>query len=124
MSTLKTDIQRAADGLAGELEELSRKIHDHPELGYQEVQACGWLCAFLEAKGFHVERGVGGVPTAFRATVKGSGDGPTVAIMCEYDALPDDRPRVRAQHHRDVGRGRGRGAGSRAVRSCPPAGSR
>ncbi len=26
--------------------------------------------------------------TAFRATVKGAGDGPTIAIMCEYDALP------------------------------------
>ena len=59
MSTVKTDIQHAADGLAGELETLSRKIHDHPELGYQEVQACGWLSEFLESKGFHVERGVG-----------------------------------------------------------------
>ena len=88
MSTVKTDIQHAADGLAGELETLSRKIHDHPELGYQEVQACGWHSEFLESKGFHVERGVGGVPTAFRATVKGAGAGPTVAIMCEYDALP------------------------------------
>ena len=45
MSTMKTDIQHALDGLAGELEALSRKIHDHPELGYQEVQASGWLCA-------------------------------------------------------------------------------
>jgi amidohydrolase len=88
VSAVKTDIQRAVDGLAGELEALSRKIHDHPELGYEEVQACGWLCAFLETKGFGVERGVGGVPTAFRATVTGTGDGPTVAILCEYDALP------------------------------------
>jgi amidohydrolase len=88
VNTLKTDITRAVDGLADELEALSRKIHDHPELGYQEVQACAWLCAFLEAKGFHVERGVGGVPTAFRATVNGGGGGPTVAVMCEYDALP------------------------------------
>ena len=88
MSSIKTDIQHALDGLAGELEGLSRSIHDHPELGYHEVQAAGWLCAFLEAKGLEVERGVGGVPTAFRATVKGAGNGPTVAIMCEYDALP------------------------------------
>jgi amidohydrolase len=35
-----------------------------------------------------VERGVGGVPTAFRATVPGRGPGPTIAILAEYDALP------------------------------------
>ena len=88
MNTVKHDIQHAVDGLAGELEALSRRIHDHPELGYNEVQASGWLTQFLETKGFEVERGIAGVPTAFRATVNGGGNGPTVAIMCEYDALP------------------------------------
>jgi metal-dependent amidase/aminoacylase/carboxypeptidase family protein len=88
VGTVKADIQRAVDGLAGELEELSRKIHDHPELGYEEIQASGWLSAFLESKGLRVERGVAGVPTAFRATVTGAGEGPTVAVLCEYDALP------------------------------------
>lgn len=89
MTGPKAEIQRAVDGLADELEALSRKIHDQPELGYQEHQACAWLCGFLESKGFRVERGVGEVPTAFRATVDGAGPGPTVAILCEYDALPD-----------------------------------
>jgi amidohydrolase len=43
----------------------------------------------LEKYGFEVERGVGGVETAFRATLNGSGgDGPTVAFLAEYDALP------------------------------------
>ena len=121
MSTLKTDIQRAADGLARELEELSRKIHDHPELGYQEVQACGWLSAFLEAKGFQVERGVGGVPTAFRATVNGAGDGPDGRDHVRVRRAAQHRARVRAQHHRDVRRRGGRGAGRRAV--AAPGGS-
>ena len=120
MSTLKTDIQRAVDGLAGELEALSLKIHDHPELCYQEVQACGWLCAFLEGKGFHVERGVGGVPTAFRATVNGGGDGPTVAIMCEYDALPAIGHAC--GHNIIATSGAGAGAALAAVRSRLPAG--
>jgi len=120
VSTVKTDIQRAADGLAGELETLSRKIHDHPELGYQEVQACGWLSEFLESKGFHVERGVGGVPTAFRATVKGAGDGPTVAIMCEYDALPSIGHAC--GHNIIATSGAGAGAALAAVRAKPPAG--
>jgi amidohydrolase len=87
MSTVKDAIGQAVDQLAGELETLSRTIHDHPELGYQETRATGWLAEFLGRHGFDVERGVGGVETAFRATLQ-TGDGPTIAILCEYDALP------------------------------------
>ncbi len=36
-----------------------------------------------------MERGVGGLPTAFTATIPGAGPGPTIAIMAEYDALPN-----------------------------------
>jgi amidohydrolase len=43
----------------------------------------------LERHGFAVERGVGGLATAFRATaIGGAGVGPTLAILAEYDALP------------------------------------
>ena len=87
MSAVKDAIVQAVDSLGNELETLSRQIHDHPELGYQETQACAWLSEFLAAKGLKVETGVGGVETAFRATIEG-GDGPTIAILCEYDALP------------------------------------
>jgi amidohydrolase len=120
VSSIKTEIQRALDGLADELEVLSRQIHDHPELGYQEVQACGWLCGFLESKGFHVERGVAGVPTAFRATVHGRGQGPTVAIMCEYDALPGIGHAC--GHNVIATAGAGAGAALAAVRDQLPAG--
>jgi amidohydrolase len=87
MMAVKDSIAKAVDALGDDLERLSRQIHDNPELGYQEVKAAGWLCEFLAGQGFKVERGVGGVPTAFRATIE-TGDGPTIAIMCEYDALP------------------------------------
>ncbi|MCI0548592.1 MAG: M20 family metallopeptidase [Candidatus Rokubacteria bacterium] len=87
MSTAKEAITQTVDRLGDELEALSRKIHDHPELAYQEERACGWLCEFLGSKGFKVEKGVGGVDTAFRATIE-TGAGPTIAILCEYDALP------------------------------------
>ena len=120
MSTPKSDIARAADGVAGELEDLSRKIHDNPELGYQEVKACGWLSGFLEGKGFHVERGVGGVPTAFRATLAGAGGGPTIAIMCEYDALPTIGHAC--GHNIIATAGAGAGAALAAVRSRLPTG--
>jgi amidohydrolase len=87
MSTVKDTIVHAVDRLADELDALSRKIHDHPELAYQEEKACAWLTEFLAGKGFKVEKGVAGVDTAFRATLE-TGAGPTVAILCEYDALP------------------------------------
>ena len=87
MSTVKDAISQAVDRLADELETLSKKIHDNPELAYQEVKACAWLSEFLGRQGFKVEQGVGGVETAFRATIE-TGEGPTVAILCEYDALP------------------------------------
>ncbi|MBI1734746.1 MAG: M20 family metallopeptidase [Candidatus Rokubacteria bacterium] len=87
MSAITNDIERAVDRLGDELEQLSRRIHDHPELGYQEAKAAGWLSDFLAGKGFKVERGVASVDTAFVAQLE-TGDGPTIAIMCEYDALP------------------------------------
>jgi amidohydrolase len=87
MSAVKDQIAAAVDRLGDELESLSHRIHDHPELGYQEVKASGWLTEFLAGEGFAVERGVAGVDTAFRAVIE-RGEGPTIAILCEYDALP------------------------------------
>jgi amidohydrolase len=87
MSDVKDLLAAAVDRLADDLEALSHRIHANPELCYQEVKAAGWLADFLAAHGFAVERGIVGVPTAFRATLE-TGDGPTIAILCEYDALP------------------------------------
>ncbi len=81
------DVRAAAEKLAPELEALARRIQAHPEVGFAEIQAAAWLADFLERHGFAVERGVGGVATAFRASL-GAGRGPTVAVLAEYDALP------------------------------------
>jgi amidohydrolase len=69
-----------------ELVALSHRIHANPELGFEEEQACAWLCELLEGAGLQVERGVGGLPTAFAAR---AGSGPLHVVVCaEYDALP------------------------------------
>lgn len=68
------------------LVELSRRMHEHPELRFEEHRAAAWLSDYLAAVGFDVERGAYGLPTAFAARV-GQGR-PRVAILCEYDALP------------------------------------
>jgi amidohydrolase len=85
---VKLKVAEAVDRLADELERLSHRIHATPELCFKEEQAQAWLTEFLEKHGARVERGVGGLPTAFRATIPGRAPGPTIAIMAEYDALP------------------------------------
>ncbi len=78
-------IDQHRDGLI----EVSLRIHRTPEIGFQERQASTWLATFLEGAGFRVERAYRGIETAYRGDATGKGPGPTVAILSEYDALPD-----------------------------------
>ncbi len=82
-----TRISATLDGLSPLLREISANIHAHPELRFEEHKAASWLTAAVENEGISVERGIGSLPTAFRAKV-GSG-GPHIAILAEYDALPE-----------------------------------
>ncbi len=76
------------DEFSQELSALARRIHAHPELCFEEHRAAGWLAECLERElGATIERGVGGLPTAFRARVGTAG--PKIAILAEYDALPE-----------------------------------
>jgi len=120
MSTVKDLIGQAVDRLADDLESISHKIHGHPELAYQEVKAAGWLADFLGGQGFKVERGVAGVETAFRATIE-TGAGPTIAILCEYDALPTIGHAC--GHNVIATSGAGAGAALAAVRDKLPGGT-
>jgi amidohydrolase len=83
---LKLKVKDSVDSQRGQLIQLSLNIHDNPELGLKEQKASAWLTSYLEDNGFHVERGVAGLPTAFRATY-GQGS-PRIALLAEYDALP------------------------------------
>jgi aminobenzoyl-glutamate utilization protein B len=66
---------------------LSDKVWDYAELGLVEEKSMRLLADELEKHGFRVERGVAGMPTAFIATWS-NGEGPTIGLMGEYDALP------------------------------------
>jgi len=68
---------------------LSLVLHGDPEVAFQEHRASERVASFLRKRGFEIERPYGGLETAFRATAAGRGDGPTIAILAEYDALPD-----------------------------------
>jgi amidohydrolase len=87
MDALKRRVADAVERLGDELTALSLDIHAHPELAFEETRAADRVGRFLTEQGFKVEAGVGGIPTAFRASLE-TGPGPTLAILCEYDALP------------------------------------
>jgi amidohydrolase len=68
---------------------ISTTLHANPEIAFQEFKSSAFLCDELERVGFQVTRGVGGLETAFRAEAYGKREGATVAILAEYDALPE-----------------------------------
>ncbi|TPG88586.1 M20 family peptidase [Brevibacillus laterosporus] len=68
---------------------ISHAIHEHPEIGNEEVYAQGLLTSLLEEAGFQVEKGVAGHATAFLARKQvGEKTVPTIGYLAEYDALP------------------------------------
>lgn len=87
MAIDRDQLARDCRDLAPLLAEIADRIHAHPELRFEEHRASAWLAEEAERSGARVERGIGALPTAFRATV-GRG-APSVAILAEYDALPE-----------------------------------
>ena len=86
-SRWKEEVSNVIDTNKEGLKELSVSIWSNPELNFEEYNAHELLTAFLEKKGFSVERSYTGIKTAFRATF-GSGR-PNVCVISEYDALPE-----------------------------------
>ncbi|MGE7768316.1 M20 family metallopeptidase [Peribacillus sp. NPDC096540] len=64
---------------------VSDRIWEYAETRFEEFQSSELLCKTLEEEGFSIERGVGGLETAFIGSY-GSGS-PVIAILGEYDAL-------------------------------------
>ena len=85
---LEKAIDDVVDGERAALTKLSNDIHQNPELRFEEHKAASWIAELLRARGFEVEQGVAGMETALRAK-RGNPKGPRVAILGEYDALPE-----------------------------------
>lgn len=67
---------------------LSHDIHAHPETAHSEHRAVAGIAKFLHGEGYNAQVGAYGLSTAVRASAGGDGDGPRVAVLAEYDALP------------------------------------
>lgn len=82
-------ISEAVEARRPELEALALAIHADPETAFQETRTVARLITPLEKAGFSIERPLGGLKTAFRATRRFGTGGPRVALIAEYDALPE-----------------------------------
>ena len=106
----RTRLLRQMDDTAAHYGELSRRIWEFAEVGYKETRSSALLRDELKANGFRIEQNVGGIPTAFVATW-GSGAAPVIALLGEFDALPELSQDTVAERKPRVHGGAGHGCG-------------
>src|SRR6202163_3108755 len=82
---LKAAIETSVEADYPKLDALYKDIHAHPEVAFQEVKTAAKLAAEMRALGFEVTEKVG--KTGLVAIYK-NGDGPTIMVRTELDALP------------------------------------
>jgi amidohydrolase len=85
VAKLKTTIEASVENEYPKLDALYKDIHAHPEIAFQEVKTAAKLAAEMRATGFEVTEQVG--KTGLVAIYK-NGDGPTIMVRTELDALP------------------------------------
>lgn len=80
------ELLASIDARSEQSADTARKLWEWAEVGYQEERSSGLLQQQLRAQGFTIDAGVAGIPTAFVAEY--GKDGPVIAILAEFDALP------------------------------------
>jgi amidohydrolase len=82
---LKASIEKSVEADYPKLDALYKDIHAHPEIAFQEVKTAERLAAEMRALGFEVTEKVGktGLVAIYR-----NGEGPTIMVRTELDALP------------------------------------
>ena len=87
----KSVIPQTVEELFPLIEQVNRFLFDHAELGNEEFESSRFLAQRMEDLGFQVQLPYAGIETAMRADFR-NGEGPTVAFLAEYDALPGYGP--------------------------------
>jgi amidohydrolase len=83
---MSIDWMQHAQAMRDELIAHRRDFHRHPELAFAEVRTAGIVAEALHRLGLEVATGVG--KTGVIGVLDGVGDGPTVLVRCDMDALP------------------------------------
>ncbi len=82
----RDEVLSMIDADRADLVRLSDDIWEFAEVGLQEYRSARAQEEYLRQRGFEIETGVAGMPTAFVAS-RGSGD-PVIGFLGEFDALP------------------------------------
>lgn len=82
----KQQLVEEVDKRAEVLLDVSHQIHARPELCFEEHFAHDLLAEVIAGEGLEVTRHAYGLDTAFDA--RAGSEGPEIAVLCEYDALP------------------------------------
>ncbi len=86
----EVSLLQEAIALQPELQTIRRQLHQHPELSFQEYDTTAFIIEQLRSiQGLKIETGIEhvGLQTGVIATLS-SGEGPTIAIRADIDALP------------------------------------
>ena len=87
--TMKQKVMAGIQSNADEMFALNCDIADHPEVSGKEYETSRKIVAMLRDKGYEVEYPFDGLDTAFRAIWGGHRHSHKVAVLAEYDALPE-----------------------------------
>ena len=82
----KTEAMKAIDGKQKAAQEMVDMVFSFSELGFQETETSAYLTGILEKNGFTIERGIGGIPTAWMA--KWGNGKPFIALGSDIDGIP------------------------------------
>jgi len=77
---------KKADDISGELTDIRRQIHRHPELGFKETATARRICEKLKDLGIPFRTGFG--KTGVVGLIEGKAKGRTVGLRADMDALP------------------------------------
>jgi hippurate hydrolase len=98
VARLSAAIEASLEADYPKLDALYKELHSHPELAFEEVKTAARLAAEMRALGFEVTEKVG--KTGLVA-IYGNGDGPTIMVRTELDALPMEEKTGLAYASRD-----------------------
>ncbi len=83
---IKERIRQLSALYAGEIVDMRRHLHAHPELSFEEYETSAFIKSKLDAWGVEYEDGF--VKTGIVATLRGRGEGRVIALRTDMDGLP------------------------------------
>lgn len=96
-AALKADLAGQIDGMKKQAQVMNDMVFSFAELGFQEVETSKYLTGILEREGFHIDRGVAGIPTAWMASW---GEGkPVIALGSDIDCIPQASQKPGVAYH-------------------------